>query len=228
MSDPYLGEVRAIAFNYAPEGWALCDGSLLPVNQYQALYAILGNSFGGTYPTNFGLPDLRGRVIAGVGAGPGINAVTYAQKAGANSVQLAIANLPAHTHPTVVNDPGHAHSVTVPNHTHPFSIPCAPPNTTATEDDPNGNLLANTSAISAAVSGADAPLYAPNTGTIGSMNSGNTGNPSATPAGASSSATTGISVTNAMTGSDAPVSTEPPFLGLYYIIATEGVYPMKP
>lgn len=69
MAEPFLSEVRMMSFNFAPRGWAWCDGQLLPINQNQALYALLGTTFGGDGRVNFALPDLRGRVPVHVGAG---------------------------------------------------------------------------------------------------------------------------------------------------------------
>lgn len=93
--DEYLGEIRLCAFDYAPAGWALCNGALLPIAQNQALFSLLGTQYGGNGTTNFALPDLRGRTPlhrspAGIAQG---------QVGGVESVTLTAAQLPAHTHP---------------------------------------------------------------------------------------------------------------------------------
>jgi microcystin-dependent protein len=98
MSDPYLGEIRAVGFNFAPAGWALCDGSLLPIASNTALFSLLGTSFGGNGTTNFGLPDLRGRSPVGFGEGPGLDPVSLGQKLGQEYVQILASQMPAHTH----------------------------------------------------------------------------------------------------------------------------------
>lgn len=96
--DPILGEVRMFAGRYAPQNWHLCDGTLLSVNEYQALFALLGNVWGGDGVTNFALPDLRGRLPVGQGQGTNLTNRTMAQKGGASQVTLTEANLPAHSH----------------------------------------------------------------------------------------------------------------------------------
>ena len=74
--EPYLGQIQPFGFNFAPRGWALCDGQLLPINQWSALFSLLGTTFGGDGRTTFGLPDLRGRQITHVGQGAGLPNVT--------------------------------------------------------------------------------------------------------------------------------------------------------
>ena len=72
MADPFLGEIKMFAGNFAPRGWALCDGHLLAISQYDALFSLLGTAYGGDGRTTFGLPDLRGRIPIHVGTGPGL------------------------------------------------------------------------------------------------------------------------------------------------------------
>jgi microcystin-dependent protein len=98
MGDQYLGEIRMVGFNFAPAGWMLCDGSLLQVSQYQALFALLGVTFGGDGIRTFGLPDLRGRSPVGMGTGPGLTDITQGELEGSESVIMSQAQMPAHTH----------------------------------------------------------------------------------------------------------------------------------
>jgi microcystin-dependent protein len=93
MAEPFLSEIRIMSFNFAPKGWALCNGQLLPINQNQALFSLLGNNYGGDGRVNFALPDLRGRVPIHVGGGHSL-----AERAGEEAHTLAIAELPMHTH----------------------------------------------------------------------------------------------------------------------------------
>ena len=93
MSEPFLAEIRMVGFNFAPRGWAFCDGQIMPINQNQALYSLLGTTYGGDGRTSFGLPDLRGRTPMHVGAGHG-----QGQKSGAEKVTLAAAQMIQHTH----------------------------------------------------------------------------------------------------------------------------------
>ena len=100
MSDPFLGELKLMSFGYAPKGWAFCNGQLLPINQNQALFALLGTTYGGNGQTTFALPDLRGRSPLHQGAG-----VMLGEKAGDETVTLAPGQMPAHTHTlTATND----------------------------------------------------------------------------------------------------------------------------
>lgn len=96
--DQYLGEIRLFAGTYAPVNWHLCDGTLLSLTQYQALFALLGTLYGGDGRTNFAVPDLRGRLPINMGQGQGLSARTLGASGGAEGVTLTVANLPAHTH----------------------------------------------------------------------------------------------------------------------------------
>ena len=118
MAEPFLSEVRIFSFVFAPKGWALCNGQLMPINQNQALFSLLGTTFGGDGRVNFGLPDLRGRVPIHVGSGH-----TLGEKGGEQAHTLSIAELPEHTH--VLNGI----------------------NTNATTNDPTGASLATAAAI---------------------------------------------------------------------------------
>lgn len=112
MSEAYLGEIRLFAGNYAPQGWAKCDGALLRISEYDALFALIGTTYGGDGQVTFALPDLKDRVPAGIGKG-----FVLGERAGVESV-------------TITN--GH-----LPRHNHPFQVTAAP----ATTTDPTGNLF---------------------------------------------------------------------------------------
>ena len=98
MSEPYLGEIRLVGFNYEPEGWAFCDGRLLPIAQYDALFALIGTTYGGDGQTTFALPDLRGRTPIHMGQGNGLSNRTIGQNGGAETVTLSMNELPVHSH----------------------------------------------------------------------------------------------------------------------------------
>ena len=98
ISDPTIGEITLFAGNFAPRSWAFCDGQLLPINQNQALFSILGTTYGGDGRTTFGLPDLRGRIPLHPGTGPGLPAYSLGQKGGNASVTLTENQLPRHSH----------------------------------------------------------------------------------------------------------------------------------
>ena len=97
MADPFIGEIRIFAGNYAPQDWALCDGRSLNIQGNEALYAVIGNIYGGDAKT-FKLPDLRGRVPVSMGAGAGLTPRTVGQSGGAEGVTLTAAQMPAHNH----------------------------------------------------------------------------------------------------------------------------------
>ncbi len=96
----FLGEVKLFAGNFAPRGWALCQGQLLPIAQNQALFSILGTIYGGDGRTTFALPDLRGRVPVGTGNGPGLSPSIIGRKGGSETQTLTVLNLPPHSHTT--------------------------------------------------------------------------------------------------------------------------------
>lgn len=93
MAEPFLSEVRIMSFQFAPKGWALCNGQLLPINQNQALFSLLGTTFGGDGRVNFALPDVRGRVPIHVGSGHSLG-----ERGGEQAHTLSIAELPTHAH----------------------------------------------------------------------------------------------------------------------------------
>lgn len=131
MAEPFLSEIRIMSFVFAPKGWALCNGQLLPINQNQALFSLLGTTFGGDGRVNFALPDLRGRTPIHVGSGH-----TLGEKGGEPAHTLSIAELPEHTHVLNGTDTG------------------------ATLDTPAGNLLGQLATINAYGASANAATNA--------------------------------------------------------------------
>jgi len=100
---PCLGEIRAFGGNFAPVGWALCNGATLPISGNEALYALLGTTYGGDGQVTFGVPDLRGRLLMSQGTGAGLTTRVLGEKSGTESVTLITNNLPAHSHPAMVS-----------------------------------------------------------------------------------------------------------------------------
>ena len=105
MSQPFLGQIIPVAFGFAPVGWLPCDGSLVPISQYDALFSLLGTTFGGDGQTTFGLPALSGSVAVGAGQGPGLQAYVPGQHGGAEAVTLTSDTLGAHTHAMAASTP---------------------------------------------------------------------------------------------------------------------------
>lgn len=132
--EPFIAQIVMFGGNFAPRGWAFCDGQLLSINQNQALFSILGTTYGGDGRTTFALPDLRGRVAMHRGNGPGLSSYSLGQRGGAETVRLTQHEMPSHTH--------------------------AVHGTTATADsrDPNGKLLAKEATGSTAIYGSGAPV----------------------------------------------------------------------
>ena len=143
---PYIGEIRMFAGNFAPSGWAKCEGQLLSIAQNAALFSILGTTYGGDGQTTFGLPDLRGRVPLGPGTGPGLSPRSLGQKSGNETNTMSVAQMPAHSHTinAVIAD--------------------------GNQSTPTGNLLAGTKLLDPEYSNAS------NTTTMNSAMVGNTGN----------------------------------------------------
>ena len=98
MSSPFIGEIKIVGFNFAPRGWAFCDGQLLSISQNTAPFSLLGTTYGGDGRTTFGLPGLRGRVAVHPGSGPGLPAIRQGERGGVNNVTLTTAQIPSHTH----------------------------------------------------------------------------------------------------------------------------------
>jgi microcystin-dependent protein len=98
MSDPFVAEIQIFGFNFAPAGWALCQGQLLPISQNTALFSLLGTQYGGDGKTTFGLPNLQGCVANHAGQGPGLSNYVQGQTGGSASVTLLSTQMPAHTH----------------------------------------------------------------------------------------------------------------------------------
>lgn len=118
--DPFIAQIILFGGNFAPRGWAYCDGQILPISQYSALFSLLGTTYGGDGRTTFALPDLRSRVPIHKGNGPGLPSITLGERGGAAQTTLTVANLPAHGHTAQLNA-----------------------STDAAEDDtPSGNVLA--------------------------------------------------------------------------------------
>lgn len=102
MSSPFLGQITLFAGNFAPRGWADCEGQLLPISSYSALFSILGTMYGGDGRTTFGLPDLRGRVPIHPGTGPGLSSYTQGQLGGLENNTITVANMPSHSHTVAI------------------------------------------------------------------------------------------------------------------------------
>jgi len=104
MANPFIGEIRLFGGNFAPLGWAFCNGQLLPISENDALFGLLGTTYGGDGQTTFAMPDLRGRVPVHQGPGPGLSSRQIGETTGTETVTLSTQQLPAHSHAPAAND----------------------------------------------------------------------------------------------------------------------------
>ncbi|HWZ50833.1 MAG TPA: tail fiber protein [Granulicella sp.] len=211
--DPFVGEIRMVGFNFAPNGWALCNGQTLPISSNQALFALLGTTYGGNGTTNFNLPDLQGRVPLHAGAGAGLPVYVQGEKGGAASIVLSQQQMPSHTHTATFAPSGGGGTPTV-------NVSISGSTGAGTTATPTGNYLAG---VTSNIGGPhSSPLYVPASPTP----------PGLAPIAGVSATLSGVSggggtVTNAMAGSSLPVQIEPPYLAIYFIIALLGVFPSR-
>jgi microcystin-dependent protein len=214
MADPFIGEIRAVGFTYAPYGWAVCNGSVLAISQNSALFALFGILYGGDGVSTFGIPDLRSRVIVGTGQGAGLSGYTQGETGGIESMTastvLTAGNMPQHTHTADISGLTSEGIVT---------INCNDTAGTQTTGDQaylgkagavNGKTVYDTNVYNTAV-----PDKTMNSGT------------------ASFSGSIGGSITVSVSGlsSPSPVSVtgdnRQPFQSLLYIVALQGIFPSR-
>lgn len=143
MAEPFLSEIKIVSWNFAPQGWAFCNGQFLPINQNQALFSLLGTTYGGNGQTTFALPDLRDKVPIHTGAGH-----TLGETAGSAAVTINIQQLPQHTH--ILNA-------------------VAPANSAMNTNVPTGNFLSNSAPAEIYNSNAAANLVALSPGTVSNV-----------------------------------------------------------
>jgi microcystin-dependent protein len=203
MSEPFLGQIMQVGFNFAPSGWSTCAGQSLPVQQNAALFALLGTNFGGTGTTNFQLPDLQSRVAIGTGQGTGLSPYLLGDKKGVETTVITAQQLPMHTHNATFTPTGlNATLQAIPT-----------PSGTTTDTPAAGSIL---STVSDSAAGGAPQLYTP---------AGDTGTP--VNLGGLSVTATGGGVTIAPAGASLPVSLIQPYLAVTTIIALQGIFPSR-
>jgi len=121
MSEPFLGMIAIYPYNFAPRGWAFCQGQILPIAQNTALFSLLGTTFGGNGQTTFALPDLRGRCPNSSGQGPGLSGYDLGQQGGTENVTLTVGQMPAHNHPVAPAASTNSPSASKPTNNYPAS-----------------------------------------------------------------------------------------------------------
>jgi len=180
--EAYLGSIHMFGGNFAPRGYAFCQGQLMSISQNSALFSLLGTTYGGNGQTNFALPDLRGRAPVGQGPGLGLNPVDIGQMSGAASVTLLTTNMPAHTHATTVT-------------------------------------------INAAADGR--PGSTSPAGSVLDSMAGTTNFYAAAPDGRTTMNVGMATAQVAPAGDSLPFSVQNPFIGINFIICTQGVFPSR-
>jgi microcystin-dependent protein len=200
--DAFVGTIMAWPVSYAPVNWLFCQGQAISVNQNQALFAVIGTTYGGDGVVNFKLPNLSGRTIVGAGQGLGLSAYTLGQFAGVEQTTLTVQQMPTHTHAAALSQ------LTVSS----LTIQASNAQATAHAPSPTANTIAAPYDVGNATEIAGFNSSAPNTNL-------NTGSGSATVSG---------SVTVQVAGGSQPVSILQPYLALNWIICLYGIYPPRP
>ena len=141
MSEPYIGEIRMVGFNFAPQGWAMCNGQLMSIGENDALFTLIGTTYGGDGQSTFALPDFRGRIPIHQGTGSSGTTYTIGERGDTETVTLTVNQIPAHTHPALAqsgagNQPGPGGNVWASSSLNQFNSSAA---------DSNMNTLAITS-----------------------------------------------------------------------------------
>lgn len=143
MADPFVAEIRIFPFNFAPRGWAWCDGQLLPLSQNTALFSLLGTTYGGNGTSNFALPDLQGAAPMHPGQGPGLSLHDLGETGGSETVTLLESEIPAHAHAVrAATDPADLQAPSAAR-----SLARSAPGFAYVAGTPNGNLAFETHAV---------------------------------------------------------------------------------
>ena len=215
--EPLLGEIKWVPYNFAPRGWADCDGQLMSIAQNTALFSLLGTTFGGDGRTTFALPDMRGRVSLHIGQGPGLSNRELGEVGGQETHTLTPAEMPSHEHAIS----SHTHSIPALN----VDVKASSADATATS--PQGNVLA-----AAAGGGGNGNGKGKGNKDDGKTTNIYNGGPANVSLAAGSAMTEpgttgGGSGTTMATGGGAAHENMQPFLGLRCIIALEGIFPSR-
>jgi microcystin-dependent protein len=197
MSDPYVGEVRMVGFNFAPVGWALCNGQTVAISQNEVLFALIGTTYGGNGQTTYNLPDLRGRLALGQGQGQGLSDRIQGEVSGSENSNILINNMPANNH-AITGNVSVATTVSTINRLGDSPLP-------------NGHILGlsvtNVTPPTVVKAYSD---QASDGGTLGGV----------------SSAVTSTLAT-ALAGGSIPVSIAQPYLVINYVISLFGIFPSR-
>ncbi|BAQ48805.1 MULTISPECIES: tail fiber protein [Methylobacterium] len=227
----FIGTILSFGFNFSPPDWQMCAGQQMPLNQYQALYALIGTYYGGNGTTYFNLPDLRGRTPIGIGNAPFTPPQTFniGQATGAPTQALGLANLPPHNHAATFTPTTGPQNVTIPGTTGDLGVTVTVNATsnTAVASGPSvglNSMLSSTGVSSQKVYGTTATT---NLVPLSGVSAGVTGNPSIPQQTVSVQTVTGGTVQTALAGSGTPVSVYQPSLAVNFMIAVNGLFPSR-
>jgi microcystin-dependent protein len=200
MSDPFIGEIRMVGFNFAPRGWASCQGQIMSIQQNSALFALLGTTYGGNGQTTFGLPNFCGRSPVGQGAGPGLTPITIGEISGSENVTMTINQMPMHTHVATASQPTGTAQIAVPAAT-----------TGTTQAQPGTSTVLGP----VAAAGRAGTLYCTEAAdtTLAPFNANVTVQAPA--------------ITVGIAGGSQPIALRNPYLGTNFVIALEGIFPSR-
>lgn len=211
-TDPYIGEISYVTFNYAPRNWFACDGQMISISQNPALYSLIGTTYGGDGRSTFALPDMRGRVPVHQGRGPGLNTYRIGYKGGSELMALSVNTLPAHTHiATATSD---SQSSVAAGATATSHLKAA--NTTAGTNDASGNALANVDLSRGNVYSTTAPTVEMNAGSVVTVLDG---------VAINTNTITNVAIAN--TGNSERFPIMQPYLVVNCIIAMDGTFPPR-
>lgn len=224
MSEPFLGEIRMVGFNFAPRGWLLCQGQLMSISQNSALFSLLGTTFGGDGVTTFGLPDYRGRGPVGMGNGPGLTPIVQGEISGSENVTILQTQMPPHTHTAQFTGQASplsgAMSTTV-------AVDVGT-NTTAAMTAPAAGATTYLGATTAKAGLSAVTFNGLYSNTAPDSTKASLGGIHASTSAGSATVTPAGSVTVGPAGGGQPVAIRNPFLGTNFIIATDGIFPSRP
>ncbi|MGA4634992.1 phage tail protein [Pseudomonas solani] len=215
MSEPFIGEIRMVGFNFAPRGWAFCQGQIIAIQQNAALFSLLGTTYGGNGQTNFQLPNFAGRSPVGQGQAPGLSLITLGEVAGVESTTLTINQMPIHQ--PVATFTGQPASVNLSSAS--ISVATATPTAMVVPTAGSTVYLSATTAKSGPTAVTINGLFTSTAPDSTKANLGGvSGGGSVTPAG---------TVTIGAVGGSQAFGLRNPYLGTNFIIAMEGIFPSR-
>ncbi|PXW83900.1 microcystin-dependent protein [Nitrosomonas sp. Nm84] len=211
--EPFIGEINYVAFNFAPRGWLPCNGQLLPINQYSAMFALLGVTYGGDGVSTFALPDMRGKVPVHQGQSAGGSNFAMGQTAGSESITLTANQMPTHSHQ--VNATSISTSVVAPGASATSTLKAV--NAAGDTNTPGSGAIAMSPALTKIYSSTTAPSVSMNQASI-----------ETTLSGVNVATTTVTTATAGPAGGSLPFSIMQPYNTVNCIIAVEGIFPSRP